>query len=74
MELTPFWNRILAAAVAMACIGVGVWALKRRKPKPSALGDILRRLAEEREEELRQAEMKSAAEAALEDRTPAPPG
>jgi hypothetical protein len=75
MELTPFWSRVLVMAVVMAVIGVFVWTLRRRrKSRPSALGDILRRLEEERQEEMRKAQMESPAEAGLESQTPAPPG
>jgi len=52
MELTPFWRSFLitGGAMVLAWIFIG-WPIMRRRRRPSQLGDILRRLSEEREAE-----------------------
>ena len=55
MELTPFWTSFLIAGATMALVWIFVgWPIMRRRRKPSQLGKILRRLAEEREAQRKQ--------------------
>ena len=54
MALTPFWQHFLVALVAAVFVAAFVWRpLARRRRRPSQLGEILRRLSEEREAERR---------------------
>ena len=52
MALTPFWQHFLVGLVAAVFVAAFVWRpLARRRRKRSQLGEILRRLSEEREAE-----------------------
>ena len=55
MELTPFWKSFLVTGGTMVLVWIFIgWPILRRRRRPSQLGDILRRLSEEREAERKQ--------------------
>lgn len=55
MELTPFWKSFLVTGGTMVLVWIFIGGpIMRRRRKRSQLGNILRRLSEEREAERKQ--------------------